>query len=330
MGKIPTNELLDNFFASPDGAKYASHRKIIKETQLYAYELKIGKDLVDMDADDLVGFFTDMDTRRNGADSNIISSNSTLDQAVVIYRRVFDYYINEYELIRNPFRDKKLKGTEFIKNISKGRERLTWKMVEDIIQRLHTDNANHIRADYLELIILLYYNGFENATEIVEMQESDINHRAKTVLLPGRTIHLSDRCYTLLTKFNAMTEGWRNYVLVSWHGSYFKFIVRASNEYDIDDRPLKAMRENINVYLCKYVNNEYNTHINYSNLYLLGFYDFLKNKFGEDKVNEMLLSNYDSDSVQQLQQSAREYGFKFENVSHLKRRLRMFVKTDEE
>ena len=44
----------------------------------------------------------------------------------------------------------------------------------------------------------------------------------------------------------------------------------------------------------------------------------------------MLLSNYDSDSVQQLQQSAREYGFKFENVSHLKRRLRMFVKTDEE
>lgn len=330
MGKIPTNELLDNFFASPDGAKYVKHRKIIKETQLYAYELKIGKALVDMDADDLLGFFTEVDTRRNGADSNIISSNSTLDQIVVIYRKIFDYYIDEYELIRTPFRDKKLKGIEFIKNISKGRERLTREMVEDIIRRLHTDSANHIRADYLELIILLYYNGFENATEIVEMQERDINHKTKTVLLHGRTIHLSDRCYTLLTKFNAMTDGWRNYVLASWHGSYFKFIVRASNKYDIDDRPLKAMRENINVYLCKYVNNEYNTHINYSNLYLLGFYDFLKTKFGEDKVNGMLLSNYNSESVQQLQQSAREYGFRFENISHLKRRLRMFVKTDDE
>lgn len=46
MGKIPTNELLDNFFASPDGAKYARHRKIIKETQLYAYELKDRKSVV--------------------------------------------------------------------------------------------------------------------------------------------------------------------------------------------------------------------------------------------------------------------------------------------
>ena len=53
-------------------------------------------------------------------------------------------------------------------------------------------------------------------------------------------------------------------------------------------------------------------------------------KFGEDRVNEMLLSNYDSEAVQQLQQAAREYGFKYENVSHLKRRLRMFVKPEEE
>ena len=331
MAKIPTNELLDSFFASTDGAKYANHRKIIKETQLYAYELKIGKELIDMDADDLIGFFSEMDTRRNGAESNIIASNSTLDQVIVIYRKIFDYYIDEYELIRNPFRDKKLKGTELIKNISKGRERFNWDMVEDIIRKLHKDFPQE-RADYIELIMLLYYNGFENATEIVELQEKDINHKNKTAALSGKTVQLSDRCYTLLVNFNQMEtlEGWRNYVMASWHGSYFKFIVQANRAYDIDDRPLRAMRENINVNLCKYVNNQYNTHINYSNLYCLGFYDFMVKKYGSEEVDRMLLSNYNSDDVRALQQAASEYGFRNDNIAHLKRRLRMFVKIDDE
>ena len=52
MSKLPTNELFDRFFASPFGKKYANHRKIIREEQLYAYELKIGKELVDMDVDE--------------------------------------------------------------------------------------------------------------------------------------------------------------------------------------------------------------------------------------------------------------------------------------
>ena len=331
MGKVSTEKLLDSFFESPEGAKYASKRKLIREEQLYEYEMEIGKELVDMDADEIIGFLSNMKTRRNSAETNTVMNNYSLDQVLVIYRKVFDYYIEEFEVIKNPFRNPKLRGTELYNRLYENKERFSWEMVEDIIRKLHSGD-NQARADYIELIMLLYYNGFENATEIVEMQERDVNHKMKAILLPGKTIHLSDRCYNLLTKFNSMTEleGWRNFVLASWHGSYFKFIVRASKADEIDERPLKVMRENINVYLCKYVNNEYNTHINYSNLYLLGFYDYLVGKFGEDRVNEMLLSNYDSEAVQQLQQAAREYGFKYENVSHLKRRLRMFVKPEEE
>lgn len=331
MGKVSTEKLLDSFFGSPEGAKYASKRKLIREEQLYEYEMEIGKELVDMDADEIIGFLSNMKTRRNSAETNTVMNNYSLDQVLVIYRKVFDYYIEEFEVIKNPFRNPKLRGTELYNRLYENKERFSWEMVEDIIRKLHLGD-NQARADYIELIILLYYNGFENATEIVEMQERDVNHKMKAVLLHGKTIHLSDRCYNLLVKFNLMTklEGWRNFVLVSWHGSYFKFIVRASKADEIDERPLKVMRENINVYLCKYVNNKYNTYINYSNLYLLGFYDYLVGRFGEDRVNEMLLSNYDSEAVQQLQQSAREYGFKYENVSHLKRRLRMFVKPEEE
>ena len=287
MGKVSTEKLLDSFFGNPEGAKYASKRKLIREEQLYEYEMEIGKELVDMDADEIIGFLSNMKTRRNSAETNTVMNNYSLDQVLVIYRKVFDYYIEEFEVIKNPFRNPKRRGTELYNRLYENKERFSWEMVEDIIRKLHSGD-NQARADYIELIMLLYYNGFENATEIVEMQERDVNQ------------------------------------------SYFKFIVRASKADEIDERPLKVMRENINVYLCKYVNNEYNTHINYSNLYLLGFYDYLVGKFGEDRVNEMLLSNYDSEAVQQLQQTAREYGFKYENVSHLKRRLRMFVKPEEE
>lgn len=330
MGKVSTNELLDNFFESPEGSKYAKNRKIIKEDQLYEYEMQIGKELIDMDVEELIDFLSNIKIRKNKVVSNVIMNSHSLDQILVIYRKIFDYYIEEYEVIKNPFRNPKMRGAQLYNRLYENKRRFDWEMVDDIIHKLHQGD-NQLRADYIELIILLYYNGFENASEIVNLQERDINHNAKTVLLPGRMIHLSDRCYGLLTKFNSMTEltGWRNFALVSWHNSYFKFIVRESKVNEIDDKPLKAMRESINVYLCKYVNNEYNTQINYSNLYLLGFYDFLTNKFGEGKVNKMLSSNYDSDAVQQLQQAAREYGFRFENVSHLKRRMRMFVKPEE-
>ena len=54
MGKVSTEKLLDGFFGSPEGAKYASKRKLIREEQLYEYEMEIGKELVDMDADDII------------------------------------------------------------------------------------------------------------------------------------------------------------------------------------------------------------------------------------------------------------------------------------
>ena len=119
MSKLPTNELFDRFFASPCGKKYENHRKIIREEQLYAYELKIGKELVDMDVDELIEFFSNMKLRKNSVSSNMIPSNSSIDQILVIYRQVFDYYIDEIEVIKNPFRNPKMRGQELYKNMYK-------------------------------------------------------------------------------------------------------------------------------------------------------------------------------------------------------------------
>ncbi len=321
MKKIPTVELLDSFFSEADSA-YKRRRKIIKEEQLFDYEKKIGKEFVDMSADEITEFLSEINPRRNSAKSYNIQKDNTINQIRTIYKRIFDYYIDSYDnTLKNPFDD--------VRIIPKSKDCLSYNTIDDIIKKHHKDFPPD-RADYYELIILLYYNGFENATEIVEMKEADINNKNKTVKIKGRTIKLSDRCYSLLEKFHEMTEleGWRNFDLTSWHGSYFKFIVQHKNTQNVDERTLKKMRESINVMICKYINNRYNLNISYSDLYYLGFYDFLVDSYGKEKTDEMINSNYNHEFVKSLENSAKEYQLKYNNVSQLKRKMRMFVEVN--
>ena len=58
MGAMTTKELFDGFFASPEGKKYSFNRKATKEEQLYAFEIEIGKELVDMTVDDFIKFLS--------------------------------------------------------------------------------------------------------------------------------------------------------------------------------------------------------------------------------------------------------------------------------
>ena len=337
MGAMTTKELFDGFFASPEGEKYSFNRKATKEEQLYAFEIEIGKELVDMTVDDFIKFLSNANFRRFELDSNIIPNRASLDFLVSLYKKIINFYIdycaeNNYPIIRNIFYDKRLSlGANLLIELSEGKERFSWVMVEDIIRKLHKDRTPD-RADYIELIILLYYYGFESAAEITEMKESDINHNSKTVYLPGRTVHLSDRCYLLLTKFNRKYEFDESvqFVFSSWKNSYFKFLVARARELDIDERTSANMCQFINAQLSKYVNTPYGTQINGSNLHKLGFYDYLVKKYGEKEVNAILTSNYDKERVQKLQQSAVEYGFKFSSISQLKRHMRMFIVAESE
>lgn len=333
MGVISTEELLRKFFSNPDwGRKYYLNRKAIKEDQLLEFEKQIGKELVEMSVDDFIQFLSTVNFRKNKLESNIIPNRYSLDFLITLYKQIINYYIdycinNGYPAIKNIFYDKRLSCTNLAIELSEGKEIFSWEMVSGIIKKLHKDRTQD-RAEYLELIILLYYCGFENAAEIAELKENDINHHAKTVFLIGRTVRLSERCYSLLTKFHEKYtfDETPKFIFCSWHDSYFKFIVAKNNEYNFDERTLLDTRQFINAQLSKYINTPYQTQINGSNLYKLGFYDYLVSKYGEEEVNTILLANYDKERVQKLQQSANEYGFKYSTVSHLKRQMRMFIK----
>lgn len=332
MGKISTPELLDKYFESVAGTSAAKVRSQIDKPELYEYEIKIGKELIDMDVDDLFGLIFELRNKRKGAEVSFLVSHSGFDQIATQLRAIFNYYIDNIELIRNPLNDKRMKGKEATKRLAEGREPFRWDIVAKIIKDLHKDFDTD-KADYLELILLLFYNGFAKAEEIVRTTEDMVDHRSRSIRLPGRVVNLSDRCYELLTKFNSMEtiEGWRgNFALASWNGSYFKFIVRPNKAYELSDRPITSMCDIINRYIANDINDRYNTKINYHILYMLGFYDYIVSKYGVEKTNQMITSYRNSDDVTNLFILAREYGVNIDNVSHLKRYLRPFIEVSDD
>ena len=329
MGKISTKQLISRYFKSIEGTPAEKQRAIIDKTELYDYEEKIGKELIDMDVDDLFGLINELNNKKNGKDIPFMTAHYSFDHLTVLLRAIFNFYIDTVEPIKNPLYDKRMKGKEATKRLAQGKETLRFVYVQSIINKVHNDTTED-RADYVELIMLLYYSGFENAEEIATFKGSAINHRNRTVAMTGRTVQLTDRCYELLQKFEGIDElvEWRTYYLTTYRGGYFKFIVQEKQLAEFDDRDIRSICNMINRQISVYVNQPYNTKINFSILYWLGFYDSIVKKYGEEETNRMLLSFRNSDDVTKLMNCARDYGVKVDNISHLKRFLRPFVKVD--
>lgn len=329
MGKIKTEELLNRFYESMSGTSIEKMRNQIDKPELYEYEKKIGKELIDMNVDDIFGLIEEYSSKRKNKTISFMISHSSFDQISTQLRAIFNYYTDTIEPVRNPFNDKRLKGQAAIERLARGKEPFRWSIVEKIIDKLHQD-FDEDKADYLELILLLFYDGFAKAGEIVNFTEKDIDHRSRKVILPGRNVYLSERSYKLLVKFNKQSTiaGWRgDYVLCSWHDSYFKFIVRPSKVEELNERDITLMNDIINRYISKDINDRYDTKINYRMLYFLGFYDYIVKKHGQEKTNKIMTSYRDSEDVAELMSLAREYGVKADNISHLKRCLRPFIES---
>ena len=325
MGKLSTKEIFDAFYAE----NTAKTRPNVDKPVLYEYEQEIGKELIDMDVDELITLIKRMKQQRRDQMIPYMTTHSSYDNIISLFRGIFEWYIDNVDVIKNPFNDKKLKGKTAKLFLLEDMEPFTWDIVADVIRCLHRDKDED-NADYAELIMLLYYCGFPKAQDIVTMQEDMIDHRNQVVRLPGRTVRLNERCYTLLVKFHDMYEvrGWRgNMWLESWHNGYFKFIVRPSKAHEIDRRPLSAMCNMVNHTLARQVNDPYGHKINCHTLYYLGFYDYMCSRYGEEKVNEMILSDRNKDDVLAIMNAAREYGVDADNISHLKRNLYAYIKT---
>lgn len=326
MSRKDTASLLDEYFTTRPETTAKKIRGQIDRPELYSYEKEIGKPLVDMDSQEIAEMIK---TFSNKSFSNKVYKMSyrTYDTLLSILRDFFNWYIDNYEVIKNPCNDKKIKGRNVVALFADDVKIFDKDAMEEAIERIRNDQIEEY-ADYQEAIIRMFYEGFPEAIDIVNLKEDDINHEKKTAIVKGREIQLSDRLYELLVKINHMDEypaHRGSYLLLSYRGSYFKFPTRAKFEKEFNDRPPEYWAGHISRLFNRDIKNKLDININARTLYLRGFYDYMVNKVGQEETDRLIMSIRNSDDSRKIMSLAEEYGVVEQNVTTLKKVLMPFV-----
>lgn len=327
MSVIPTKVLFDKFFEGKDPETVRKTRAQVDRPEVYAYEAKIGRQLVDMNEDELFEMICSFHNKKSAVREGLKVGSGTFKKYVSNFRLIFQFYIDNFEVIKNPFHSAKFKGIQADALLADNKNRFTYKQLEEIIGKLHRIYDRE-HADYYELIIRLFYEGFAEAQEIANLKEEQINFRKMEVRLPGRTIKLSNRCFELLTAVHNMhiMEGVRgNFYMMTWHNGYFKFVVRPAESDEFQNKDLTYLGRKINTILFTKVSKEFRVDIGYRKLYLLGFYDTLVKKYGEERTREIITSVRVSEDINALATVMNEYGLVIENMTYLRRNLVQFT-----
>lgn len=326
MSRKDTASLLDEYFTTRPETTAKKIRGQIDRPELYSYEKEIGKPLVDMESQEIAEMIK---TFSNKSFSNKVYKMSyrTYDTLLSILRDFFNWYIDNYEVIKNPCNDKKIKGRNVVALFADDVKIFDKDAMEEAIERIRNDQIEEY-ADYQEAIIRMFYEGFPEAIDIVNLKEDDISHEKKTAIVKGREIQLSDRLYELLVKINHMDEypaHRGSYLLLSYRGSYFKFPTRAKFEKEFNDRPPEYWAGHISRLFNRDIKNKLDININARTLYLRGFYDYMVNKVGQEETDRLIMSIRNSDDSRKIMSLAEEYGVVEQNVTTLKKVLMPFV-----
>lgn len=329
MAKMDTKQVMDGFFAMFPPEVARKNRTHIDRPEVYAYEEKFGKQIFDMDVDELIGLMLSFSVRRLSGGGSAISY-STFDGIVSLFRRLWNWYIENVDVIKNPWNDKRLRGRELVKLYADNREAFSYDTIKRVIARMYQEYEGESSeyAKYLECLMLLFYNGFAESQEIVSFTEDMIDFVNHTITIPRTTIHLSDRCFELLQYVHSLKQIptlRRTLAAVPYHDGYFKVAIAQSEVDTFQEKSLKEAGGTLVRKISANVKNKYNITINYRMIYLTGFYDYIVGQVGKERANEMITSVRVDQDIQDLLQLAKKYGFASDNVTYIKRQLRPFI-----
>lgn len=282
-------------------------------SELYSYEGELGKSIFEMTSDELTQMISEIYVGR--------ATQYAIQTVISTLRNLFNFYINNYNVIINPFVAEEWRGVQVVNRILSLRTDKTVtkekfeKMISDIRNYFEGEQKNYCYADYFECILRLAYDGFIYAKEYVQFSEDDVDFEKKTIRLEDRTIRMSDRSAELLLKIH---ENEYEIIslpfmqLTSYNGSYFKCLcrkVRAQefNSYSIDDVSRGIMNK-LNSARRKC---ETPYRYNFRELCLLGFYDHLVSKYSKDEILTMIQSGKDKNVGQILRKETEEYELPF-------------------
>lgn len=332
MAVITTKQLMEEYFAEQErqGKDVRRNQSQLDRPEVYAYEQKIGKQLVEFDADEILEMISTFQNKKNKfayAEEGPKMSANSYKRYISGYKQIFLFYVKHHELVRSPYDDPKLKGINIHIHRAESRDRLTWAKVEGILNRLST-KYEYERACYFELIIRLFYDGFANAQEIINMKEADINTRRREVTVPGRIVRLSERTYQLLQENHKATQMdvYRTKMdMMSWHGSYMKFFVHNGRVSDFSAIDAISVARKITVPISSTIPKDFGISLSFRRLYLLGFYDYLVRNTSEERAKEMILAKSNPAAQEEFMALVDAYPVITDNVFVLKQSLVEFI-----
>lgn len=115
MAVIETKQLIDEYFDEQvrQGKDVRKSKNQLDRPELYAYEQKIGKQLVEFDADEILEMISTFQNKKNKfayAEEGPKMSANSYKRYISGYKQIFLFYVRKYELVRSPYDDPKLKG----------------------------------------------------------------------------------------------------------------------------------------------------------------------------------------------------------------------------
>lgn len=335
MAAKTTKEVFDMYFSTFDPKTVRKIKGSVDRKEVYEYEERLGKQIFDMNLDELLDMIQTFHRSRTAGKKGQKISYSTVDQIISQYRLIWNFYIDNIELIKNPWYDKKTRGIVKAKAMSKGRQEgsfLSHDMFEKVLYQIRQESDEPSKRNYgmyLECLLLLYYHGFANAEEIILLKEDMIDFDNHEIHFDQKTLHLSDRCFYLLTYIHSLTcvkTSKGIYSLVPWHDGYFKVAIRDKSVAAFQEKTSSEAGTVITRKIVSNVRERLDVNASYHAIYYLGFYDYVVSKAGEQRTLELITSVRNSKDAQELLQYAKEFGIASKNVTQIKSWLRPYIK----
>lgn len=331
MENISTEQLIQEFMKKSklDRARKGMLSFVCNERIIQRCENELGTEFIKMNYEQFLYVISAICDAREKSVYAI-----SYEMYYTIYRVVSQlvlYYSQNICPIKNPFLDANtpIAFNEYLKN----HRRFSKKDYEGMIAKIHQNYDGNF-ADYLELILQMFYCGFQKPEEFLKLKKENINFNSRTIIIDGHKILLSKRCAELLMKFeyidsitNFSPKNCYTCRLTPWRGSYFKIYLREKTALTLNDKP-------INLAAMDYISKIFITHIakgdyagvKYSTITLFGFYEFCVAKIGEDEMATILKANSSVKSKGMFMDLFNEYDYKTSlNPSRVKTTLRTFL-----
>lgn len=329
MSKIDTKTLIEEYFSLPEHQSIIRNRSHIDRREVYEYEKQIGKQLMDMNPDEIMDMIRTFGKYKVSTDGTVVAYAS-YKQISSLLRDLFNYYIDNYEIIKNPMYNKMLRGQAAYEKMNEGIEPLKFETIQGYIDMLYGDYPQgHYLPQYIELIILLFYCGFATPQEIVSMKKGMVDPQTKIVTLPDKKVQLSDRCYYLLDHLDddEPVDAYIGlYYPISYHGSYIRFYMRKPKIEAFQDRSIQEVGSVLVRTMTQQLRQKHKIDINYRKIYFLGFYDYIVSKVGKEVANRIITSSRSKEDTAILKELTEEYGVWNDNTTIVKSNLLPYVR----